>query len=219
MEREYIVGRSSESPIQVPAEKVGVSGKHVKITIKENGSWELEDLESANGTFLKDNKGDFQRVYKKIINENSIIRLGQEGHDSFVFTAHRVIASDPSYTYEFKQLKKQLKSIKEEEEALGRKNQRNMMIVKFTSPMVLLLCVAAQYGIPSLKDKTDLNLWISRIAMGLAPLVIGSFFGIDAKAVKVLKQKRLKVLTCPKCGYPISEIDIQSMQCSRCKAK
>lgn len=219
MECEYIVGRSFESPVKVPAEKVGVSGKHVKITVKDNGTWELEDLESANGTFLKDKNGNFQRVYKKIISENSIIRLGQEGHDSFVFTAHRVIASDSSYVYEFKQLRKQLKSIIEEEAVLERKNQRNIKIVKAASPIVLALCVLAQYGIPGLKEKADLNLWISRIAIGVAPAVVGAFFGIDTQAVKAIKQKRAKVLTCPQCGYPISEFDIQGMQCSRCKAK
>lgn len=219
MAQEYIIGRTSESPVKVPDEKVAVSGNHVKITITENGTWELEDLNSANGTFVKDKNGNFQRVFKKIINENSIIRLGQEGHDSFVLTAHRVVASDSSFAYEFKQLRKQLKAIAEEEELLECKNQRNMKIVKAASPIALGLCVLAQYGIPGLKEKADLNLWISRIAMGVAPVVIGAFFGIDSRAIKSLKQKRMKVLTCPKCGYPISEFDIQNMQCSRCKAK
>lgn len=219
MAQEYIIGRTSASPVKIPAEKVGVSGIHVKITVSENGTWELEDLNSTNGTYLRDNNGNFQRVFKKIISENTIIRLGQEGHDSFVFTAHRAIASDPSYTYEFKQLRKQLKSIIEEEAILERKNQRNMKIVKAASPIALGLCVLAQYGIPGLNERADLNLWISRIAMGIAPVVIGAFFGIDTQAVKALKQKRAKVLTCPQCGYPISEFDIQNMQCSRCKAK
>ena len=168
---------------------------------------------------MKDKNGNFQRVFKKIISENSIIRLGQEGHDSFVFTAHRAIATDLSYAYEFKQLRKQLKSIIDEEVILERKNQRNMKIVKAASPIALGLCVLAQYGIPGLKEKADLNLWISRIAMGAAPVVIGAFFGIDTQSVKALKQKKAKVLTCPQCGYPISEFDIQNMQCSRCKAK
>lgn len=219
MASEYIIGRSADSPVKVPAEKVGVSGNHARIVISDNGTWELEDLNSANGTFLKDENGNFQRVFKKIIKENSIIRLGQEGHDSFIFMAHRVIANDPSFVYEFKQLRKQLKSIIEEEAILERKNQRNMKIVKAASPIALVLCVLAQYGIPGLKDKSDLNLWISRIAMGAAPIIIGTFFGIDTQAVKALKQKRTKVLSCPKCGYPLSEFDIQNMQCSRCKAK
>ncbi|MCM1142288.1 MAG: FHA domain-containing protein [Muribaculum sp.] len=219
MDREYIIGRTSDSPVKVPAEKAGVSVTHAKITIKENGTWEIEDLNSANGTFLKDKNGNFQRVFKKIISENSIIRLGHEGHGSFIFMAHRVIATDPSYEYEFKQLKKQLNSIVEEETTLEHKNQRNMKIVKAASPIALGLCVLAQYGIPGLKEKADLNLWISRIAMGAAPVIIGTFFGIDTQAVKTLKQKRIKLLTCPQCGYPISEFDIQNMQCTRCKAK
>lgn len=158
MASEYIIGRSANSPVKVPVEKAGVSGTHAKITIRENGTWEIEDLNSANGTFLKDKDGIFQRVFKKVISENSIIRLGQEGHDSFIFMAHRVIATDQSYVYEFKQLKKQLNAIIEEEAILERKNQRNMKIVKSASPIALCLCVLAQYGIPGLKDKADLNL-------------------------------------------------------------
>lgn len=216
---EYTIGRYADSPVKVPAEKVGVSGNHAKITISDSGTWQLEDLESANGTYLKDDNGNFQRVYNKVINENSVIRLGHEGHDSFIFMAHRVIADDPSFSHEFRQLRRQLKSIIEEEAELEERNRRNMKIVKAAPIIALALCVLVQYGIPALRDKSDLNLWISRLAMGGAPLIIGAFFGIDSHAVKALKQKRAKVLTCPRCGCPQSEFDIQNMQCPRCKAK
>lgn len=94
-----------------------------------------------------------------------------------------------------------------------------MNIVKASAPLALGLCIAAQYIIPGLKNNSDANLWISRIAMAVAPVAIGMFFGIDTKSIKALKQKRQRVLTCPKCGYPVSEFDINNMQCSRCKAK
>lgn len=219
MSKEFLIGRAADSPITIPADKVGVSGSHVKISIDENGRWEVEDLNSANGTYVRDEDGNFQRVFKKKIDEDSIIRLGQGGHNSFVFMAHRVIAQDNSYEYEFRKLRNLLKCQMEEEEALELRNARNMKIVKAASPLAMGLCVVAQYAIPGLKDDANLNLWISRGAMALAPVVIGMFFGIDAHAVKSLKQKRIRLLTCPKCGYPVSEFDIQNMQCSRCKAK
>lgn len=219
MAKEFTIGRVADSPITIPADKVGVSGIHAKIIIHDDGHWEIEDLDSNNGTYVKDQNGNFQRVFKKIIDESTVIRLGQEGHDSFVFMAHRVIANDNSYAYEFKQLKKILKRQIAEEEALEDKNVRNMKIVKAASPLAMAICIVAQYGIPGLRDDVNLNLWISRGAMALAPVAIGMFFGIDAHSVKALKQKRLKTLTCPKCGYPVSEFDIQNMQCSRCKAK
>lgn len=219
MAKELIIGRVADSAISIPADKIGVSGTHVKIIINDNGRWEIEDLNSSNGTYIKDQNGNFQRVFKKVINENTIIRLGQEGHTSFVFMAHKAFSDDNSYVYEFRQLKKLLKQQLVEEDALENKNARNIKIVKAASPLAMALCIVAQYGIPGLKDDANLNLWISRGAMALAPVIVGMFFSIDARKIKALKQKRLKLLTCPKCGYPISEFDIQNMQCSRCKAK
>lgn len=220
MAQEFIVGRTAQSPVKISDEKSGVSMSHVKITVKDNGLWELQDLGSGNGTYVKDDNGNFQRVFSKIINEHSVIRLGQEGHSSFVFMAHRVLEQDTaSYAYEFQRLRKLLKRQIEDEEQMEKRNARNMQIVKLASPIALGLCVAAQFGIPGLQDRADLNLWISRIAMGAAPVAVGAFFGIDSKGVKALKQRRQKLLTCPKCGYPLSDFDIHNMQCSRCKAK
>lgn len=219
MAKELIIGRGSQSPVPIPADKVEVSGSHVKIKIDDNGRWEIEDLDSPNGTFIKDGNGIFQRVFKKNISEDTVIRLGQEGNKSYVFMAHRAISPDDTYEYEFRRLKKLLKNQIEEEEALEIRNARNMNIVKASAPLALGLCIAAQYIIPGLKNNSDANLWISRIAMAVAPVAIGMFFGIDTKSIKALKQKRQRVLTCPKCGYPVSEFDINNMQCSRCKAK
>lgn len=219
MTKELIIGRFADSPIAIPVDRVGVSGTHAKIVIHDNGNWEIEDLDSSNGTYIKDKNGNFQRVFKKDIKETTIIRLGQEGHSSFIFMAHKVLSDDKSYAFEFRQLKKLLKQQLVEEEALENKNTRNMKIVKAASPLAMGLCVAAQYGIPGLRDNANLNLWISRGAMAIAPAVVGLFFGIDRQKVKALKQKRLKIFICPKCGCPISEFDIQNMQCSRCKAK
>ncbi len=53
--------------------------------------------------------GISKKYSKKQINETSIIRLGNGGADSFIFTAHRILCGDDSYSYEFHQLRKQLK--------------------------------------------------------------------------------------------------------------
>ena len=219
MPQEYIIGRSPSSPIPIPSNKTFVSGNHVKITIGDDGRWEIEDLDSPNGTYVKDINGDFKRVNKKLIDENSVIRLGQEGHGSFQFMAHRVLADSPSFEYEFNHLKKLLQQQIVEEQALESKNARNMKIVKAASPIALIFCVAAQYTIPGLKDDSNANLWISRVAMAVAPWAIGIFFGIDMSGARELKKKRQKLLTCPSCGFPLSDYDIHNMQCSRCKAK
>lgn len=218
MSKEYIVGRCPESAVKIPDGRNGVSSKHVKITVHDDGEWEVEDLSSANGTYVKDRNGDFQRVFRKKISEKTVLRLGQQGHDSFVFMAHRVVAPAGSYAYEFKQLQKMLARQREKEENLERKNSRNMNIVKLGAPAAMVLCMGLDLVVPALKENPQANLMVSRAAMCLAPFVVGMFFGIDRKGAKAVKQRRMKVLTCPCCNLPISEYDIENMQCSRCRA-
>lgn len=218
MAKEFIIGREASSAIPVPADRTAVSGTHVKISIADNGQWHIEDCGSSNGTFVRDSDGNFQKVFKKVIDENTVIRLGRQGHNSFSFMAHRVL-EPTSYTYEFHQLKRILNDQIEEEEKLEKRNRRNMNIVKTASPAAMMLCMGLQYIVPSLKNDPSANLWISRIAMAVAPFAIGLFFARDSTGVKALKQRRMKLLTCPKCGFPIAEFDIHNMQCSRCKAK
>ena len=62
MAKEFIIGSAASSAIPVPATARGVSGQHVKITVSDHGRWQLEDLDSANGTYIKDFNGDFRRV-------------------------------------------------------------------------------------------------------------------------------------------------------------
>lgn len=220
MSQQYIVGRCKESAIAIPADKVSVSTRHAVITVDDAGVWHIEDQNSANGTYIRDDEsGEFQRVYSKVIRPNTIVRLGPQGHSSFTFMANRVERPDDSYEYEFMHLKNMLARQVEAEEEQERRNARNMKIVKAASPVAMGLCIAAQYAIPAIKNDSELNLWLSRGSMALAPIIVGIFFGIDTRALKQLKQRRLKVLTCPRCNYPISEFDIQNMQCSRCKAK
>ena len=219
MSKEYIIGRCPETAVQIPEGRNGVSSKHVKITVHDDGEWEVEDLNSANGTFVKDRNGNFQRVYRKKITEKTVLRLGQQGPDSFVFMAHRVVAEPNNYAYEFKHLQKLLARQRDEEEALERKNSRNMNIVKLGAPAAMVLCMGLDMVVPALKDNPSLNLMVSRGAMCLAPFVVGMFFGIDRKGAKMVKQRRLKVLTCPCCNHPVSDYDIENLQCSRCRAK
>lgn len=112
MAQELIVGRSQSSSIKIPAAKDAVSGQHVRITINDNGIWKLEDLKSSNGTYVRDENGEFHRVYNKQIHESDIIRLGNGGANSFIFTARRILALDDSYAYEFKMLRKELQKNK-----------------------------------------------------------------------------------------------------------
>ena len=103
---EYIIGRNENGTmVKVPQHCNSVSGRHVKITVDDHGCWALEDLDSTNGTFVRDDKGVFHRVYTKRISKDTIIRLGGGDSGSFVFTAGHLLApAHDAYEYEFLQL-------------------------------------------------------------------------------------------------------------------
>ncbi|MCH5318638.1 MAG: FHA domain-containing protein [Paramuribaculum sp.] len=218
MAKEIIIGRSGVSPIAVPPEKDQVNGSHVKITIGDDGSWTIQDLNSMHGTYIKDEDGDFQRVSKKAISENTIIRLGREGHNSFTFMAHRAIDPDGSYAYEFHELKKILAELMDEEEQLGATTSRNMTLVKCAPILGMLLSMAIPLFIPAIQKNPTANMNLTRFCMAGLPFLVGILIKTNTNAPKLLKQKRMKLLVCPRCNYPISDFDIQNKHCSRCKA-
>ncbi len=214
MSKELIIGRSALSPLTVPEDKVAVSGKHVKITISDNDEWKLEDLQSSNGTYLRNENGDFDRVYKKDISKFDVIRLGNDGANSFVFTARRALYPEDSYRQEFKHLKKLLNKSREEEAKKERRIEINGWISKVSGAAVMIIC--AVLGTIKGVD-IDSNVRIGLVA--LAPILVGLIFNGDKKVLKSLKKKREKIMICPKCGRRISEYDIEQGQCSKCKAK
>ena len=212
--REFIIGRASSSPVKVPPDREGVSMKHIRITISESGVWTLEDLESANGTSVRDEDGEFKRVFKKQISESDVIRIGPAGAYGFMFTARRVIYPDSSYQYEFKQLKATLRRFKEEEKKKEDRMEINGGISKCAGMGVVAVVTLLDKITPIEIDPNTRYMLIAA-----APILMGFFFKGQNKALKALRMRRQKVMLCPSCGKPISEFDIQEGQCSRCKAK
>lgn len=214
MEQEFIIGRNPSSPIKIPVDRNGVSGQHAKIRISDRDGWIIEDLKSANGTYVRDGNGDFHRVYTKRIKESDVIRLGNGGANSFTFYAHRVIAPQESYIYEFRQLRDELKIQLEREHKQEKKVEFNGWISKLSGLAVIGLCaIAGSINGISIDPNTRYLL------IACAPVVVGIIFNGDMKRLKSVKRQRDKLLLCPHCGKPISEFDIKQGQCSRCKAK
>lgn len=213
MQNEFIIGHYPSSRIKIPTDRKGVSGQHLKITINVDGKWIAEDLDSANGTFIRDDNGEFYRIYKKQINESDIIRLGPGGANSFIFTAKRILEPEASYQFEFKQLKHLLRKFKQEEEKKEKKMEINGWISRLSGLAAVAIC--------TLLGVFDINIDPNTryILIAAAPILVGLFFSGEAKALKALKIKRQKLMLCPNCGKPIPEFDIEEGQCSRCKAK
>ena len=59
--KQFILGTEGNQPFEI--KQTGVSHQHARVTIDDNGVWTLEDLNSTNGTFVRDENGDMRRVF------------------------------------------------------------------------------------------------------------------------------------------------------------
>lgn len=206
--KEILIGRSPESTIKIPEDRDRVSSRHIKIRVSENGVWTLEDLQSTNGTYVRDDDGRFHRVYTKQISESDIIRLGNGGASSFTFMAHRVLNPTGSYAFEFQQLRHAFRDHISQEEKKEKRIEIAGWVNSCTAAAVFLITWA--FG---------LDIMIRFVLMSVAPILGKFLFSGDSKELKELRKKRERLFRCPKCGSPISPFDIEAGQCSRCKAQ
>lgn len=212
MAHTFIIGRGGNQPFKITADSV--STEHARVTIDDNGVWTIEDLDSANGTYIRNTDGEFNQVFKKTIDEDTIIRLGRGGHHGHVFTAHQLVSTPGDYSYEFRQLKKALVHQSELEAKLQAKAERNGWISKCAGMGAVALC-----ALLGSIDGISIDPNTRYVLIASAPILVGLLFRNDNNALKQLRQKRQKLIVCPKCGRPLSEFDVENMICPACKAR
>ena len=130
-----IIGKQGDQ--KFPIKNAGVSRQHASITI-EGGHWILEDLDSTNGTFVRDDNGLYQRVSRVEIKEDTMVRLGDESSNGYAFMAHHVVEDDPeNYAYEFARLAEWRDQFKKERERC-QAAQRNRGLVQILISVVVI---------------------------------------------------------------------------------
>ena len=70
-EQKIIIGREGNQPF--PITQDGVSGRHASLTIRTDGTWVLEDLNSMNGTYIRNKDFVFERVGRKVIEKDTVL--------------------------------------------------------------------------------------------------------------------------------------------------
>ncbi len=92
-----VIGRESASSrpdIAVPADQDTVGRTHAELTVADNGACYIVDLESANGTFLKE-AGKWKRIKQAALDLGSEIRLGEYRTTPAVLLSMRSARSAP----------------------------------------------------------------------------------------------------------------------------
>ena len=208
MEKSFIIGREGNQPFTISQE--GVSREHAKLTIDDNGKWTLEDLNSGNGTFIRNEEGDLEQIGKKTISERTYICLGPDNINGCKFYARQLIAPK-DYQREFDLLEEIDNDI---EERLDKADDKSKLIRK----AIAIISMVGFFGSFIVEDNgiRTMLLRASTAATGAS-----SIFYDPNKQKKQLKALREKLFGCPNpaCSHNLSSKEVRNRKCAKCGAK
>ncbi len=117
-----VIGRKSTTShpdIAVPPDQDTVGRSHAELTVSDNGACYIVDLDSANGTFLKE-AGKWKRIKQAALDLGSEIRLGDYRTTPALLLSMRSVRASPR-----QQTPSQIQPPKTEPRAHGAKPRRN----------------------------------------------------------------------------------------------
>lgn len=204
-----IVGKQGEQ--RFPITQDGVSRQHARVII-DGGHWIIEDLDSTNGTFVRDADGFFHRISRVEISEDTVIRLGDESSNGYSFMAHHLLETDPNdYGYEFAFLARLRDSLKAERERCQAAQRRRGLVQIGISLAVIILSF-----IPPISEEHTLQLMVLRVGMLLPPIY--SYIVSGKNKMQKIIERQQRLIVCPRCGRPLTDYEITKQACMSCKA-
>lgn len=218
MTQEFIIGRAGTQPFPIGDNCQGVSHRHARLTITEKGEWWIENLSgpSGNGVYLKTAPATFERVEKRRISEDTIIRLGEGSHLSYTFMAHRAIEKPGNYGYEFQCLRRRFKQYKQAVSLVEQKNKRRMKMAN--AIMLVFSVISVGIVVASWLMGKGLAGCSPMVFTGLVATFSRTLFGPKTDELKRLSALRQNDFLCPVCGMPMSDLAINNLKCMACKS-
>lgn len=210
--KQIILGREGNQPFNIK-DADGVSRRHAQITITDNNDWYLEDLGSANGTFVRnETTGDLIPVtIKRMISPMAFIVLGPDNSKGCSF-----FAKQADKYGDFSDERHYL--ILKDEELTAQKEK----IVKMTSHLNLLKTVLpfAIFGLSLVivPGEGTMQMLLRMGASTIPYALIQILYNPKAKE-KEIKELREKFSHCPNpcCSNKQTSKEIRNMRCSKCK--
>ena len=210
-----ILGREGNQPFPIKAECDGVSRRHAQITITDQGDWYLEDLDSSNGTYIRDEStGDMIPIStKRKISPMTFILLGPDNSKGCCF-----FAKQADKYGDFTEEREYLISKEEEFDRRNIELEANIKKMRIIGPIALFIIGFLITCIPTIDELLGQNAMTIRIC--LAPLagLIPVFYDGAARK-RQLQEERDRWLHCPNpcCSNKQTSKEIKNMRCSKCK--
>lgn len=203
-----IIGTNGDQSFKIAGDMV--SRKHAKVTIDDNGQWTIEDLDSANGTFIRNAMGKLVRVGKVTITPDTYICLGPDNALGCKFYACHLTAEEDNYSKEFDLLQKYSKELAEKSTKVEKTSE---IVTKVIGVVSLLLLVGSLF----IKNQ-GINVHLLRIGTALS--TFSTLIYSPRKQLKQLATHYNSLFSCPNpnCNSKLTQKEINDCQCSKCKA-
>lgn len=208
MVKTITIGKEGDQPFTISQD--GVSRHHARLTIEDDDRWFLEDLGSLNGTFIRNEEGEFDQVSKKYITESTYICLGPDNANGCMFYARQLVAPG-DYRKVFDYLEDLDSQI---EENLDSAEDRSKLIRK----AIALISTVGLIGSFIVNDDSARTLLLR---ISTAATAASTIFYDPSKQKKSLKSLREKMFGCPNpaCSNILKSKDIKNRKCPKCGAK
>ena len=233
---EIVVGRRGDQPFMITDKSV--SGKHLKLTTMPDGSVQVEDLGSTNGTFI-----DGIRILKKVVNRNTIVQMGSfytfrisdvfpdvPKKESFQTSSSHVNQKtdsiveeyNPEILRKFQQLEYVWDKYQEEKINL----QKNNASKGFLRMMPMFLLGGLGYLVSCIPALADFRVAITLAGIGIGIIITWisykSATGLPEQMEKLNQQFQIDYV-CPKCKQFLGFTPFKGLknrgQCFACKTK
>ena len=208
-ERKIIIGKNGNQPFPITA--TGVSGQHASLTIDSNGTLILEDLDSTNGTYIRNENFQFERIARKVITRDTVIRFGSDDTiRSLTVIANQLIKINPDdFSYEFKMLRTKWGDVMKRKEKI----EHNTSILSFAPPFLSVVAILL-----TINSNDPMLLRGALLAPSLLSPLVHRY---GKKKLTRLNDEIKNTFVCPnpKCGRQLTEREITRGQCMVCKAK
>ena len=207
MEKTIIVGKEGEQNFEITGTMV--SRKHAQVSVDDNGTWMLQDLGSANGTYVRDANGNFVKVDKVTITPDTFICLGASNAQGCMFYACHLFNAQDDFYHEFQLLANYSKRFGLE---YAKAEKQATYIMKGIA-CVSLLMLGLSFAVEQSKA-------IMLLRVGTALSTLYSLFANPKKKLMEISERAGNFYRCPNpgCYYQLSAKDIANCQCPRCRA-
>ena len=141
--KQIILGTEGNQPFKIIQQ--GVSRQHARITIGGDGVWTLEDLNSTNGTFIRNEIGEMRRVGTLEITPMTFICLGPSNANGCSFYATHLVNPDDFIT-EFQYLNQLEDKFDAQEEHADKMARTIRMLIAVVSFIALVGSFLVSHG-------------------------------------------------------------------------